>query len=161
MHRHLPRVAAFLVLLAPALSGAHEIPNEVTVHAFLKPDGTRLVLLVRAPLGAMRDMDVPVRGPGFLDLGRIEPVLRDAATLWIGDYVQVFEGERPLGKPEVLAARVSLPSDRSFESYEQALAHITGPGMPLDTELYWQQGLLDVAFVYPIASEQSEFSIEP
>jgi hypothetical protein len=157
-----PRIAAFLALvLAPALAGAHEIPNEVTVHAFLKPDGTRLVLLVRAPLGAMRDMDVPVKGPGFLDLARIDPVLRDAATLWIGDYVQLFEADTPLGKPEVLAARVSLPSDRSFESYDQALAHITGPGMPLDTELYWQQGLLDVAFSYPIASEQSEFSIEP
>ncbi len=162
MPRHWPRVAAFLAFLfTPALVGSHEIPNEVTVHAFLKPDGTRLVLLVRAPLGAMRDMDVPVRGPGFLDLARIDPVLRDAATLWIGDYVQLFEGERPLGKPEVLAARVSLPSDRSFESYEQALAHITGPGMPLDTELYWQQGLLDVAFVYPITSQTSQFSIEP
>ena len=157
-----PRVAAFLAVLAmPALAAAHEIPNEVTVHAFLKPDGTRLILLVRAPLSAMRDMDVPMKGPGFLDLARIDPVLRDAATLWIGDYVQVFEGDAPLGKPEVLAARVSLPSDRSFGSYDQALAHITGPGMPLETELYWQQGLLDVAFAYPIASQQSEFSIEP
>jgi len=157
-----PHLAAFLALLVvPAVAAAHEIPNEVTVHAFLKPDGTRLVLLVRAPLGAMRDMDVPVRGPGFLDLARIDPVLRDAATLWIGDYVKVFEGDTQLGKPEVLAARVSLPSDRSFASYDEALAHVTGPGMPLDTDLYWQQGLLDVAFTYPITSQQSKFSIEP
>jgi hypothetical protein len=162
MSTHLPRVAVVLAcLLAPVLAGAHEIPNEVTVHAFLKPDGTRLVLLVRAPLSAMRDMDVPVKGPGFLDLARIDPVIRDAATLWIGDYVQVFEGDTPLGKPEVLAARVSLPSDRSFGNYDQAFAHITGPGMPVSTDLYWQQGLLDVAFVYPIASDRSEFSIEP
>jgi hypothetical protein len=162
MHTRWPRIAAFLaVLLAPALAGAHEIPNEVTVHAFLKPDGSRVVLLVRAPLSAMRDMDVPVRGPGFLDLARIDPVIRDAATLWIADYVQLFEGDTPLGTPEVMAARVSLPSDRSFESYDRALAHITGPGMPLDTDLYWQQGMLDVAFAYPIASDRSEFSIEP
>jgi hypothetical protein len=162
MQMRWPRVAAFLALvLAPALAGGHEIPNEVTVHAFLKPDGQRLVLLVRAPLSAMRDMDVPVRGPGFLDLARIDPVLRDAAMLWIGDYVTVFEGESALGKPEVLAARVSLPSDRSFETYERAFTHITGPGMPLETDLYWQQGLLDVAFVYPIASSGSDFAIEP
>ena len=152
-------VAALLALAAPA--AAHEIPNEVTIYAFLKPDGQRLVLLVRAPLEAMRDMDVPVRGPGYLDLARIDPVLRDAATLWIGDYVTVYEGETPLAKPEVLAARVSLPSDRSFTSYESALAHVTGGRMPLDTDLYWQQGLLDVAFVYPIASDRSEFSISP
>lgn len=152
-------VAALLALAAPA--AAHEIPNEVTIYAFLKPDGQRLVLLVRAPLEAMRDMDVPVRGPGYLDLARIDPVLRDAATLWIGDYVTVYEGDTPLAKPEVLAARVSLPSDRSFTSYESALAHVTGGRMPLDTDLYWQQGLLDVAFVYPIASDRSEFSISP
>src|ERR687892_2023978 len=106
--------------------GAHEIPNEVTVHAFLKPEGNRAVLLVRAPLAAMRDIDVPTRSNGMLDLARIEPALRDAATLWIGDYVQVFEADRLLGKPEVTAARVSLPSDKSFASYEQALAHLTG-----------------------------------
>jgi len=153
---------ALLLGMWPGLAAAHEIPNEVTVHAFLKPDGTRLVLLVRAPLSAMRDMDVPVRGAtGFLDLARIDPVLRDAATLWIGDYVKVFEGDNPLGKPDVLAARVSLPSDKSFQSYEDALAHVTGPGMPVTTDLYWQQGLLDAAFVYPIRSEASQFSIEP
>jgi hypothetical protein len=120
-----------------------------------------MILLVRVPLDAMRDMDVPRRGPGYLDLARADQVLRDAATLWIGDYVQLFEGETSLGQPQVLAARVSLPSDKSFQSYEQALAHVTGPGLPYDTELYWEQGLLDVAFAYPIQSDRSEFSISP
>jgi hypothetical protein len=109
----------------------------------------------------MRDMDVPTREQGYLDLARADRVLRDAATLWIGDYVQLYEGETPLGQAQVLAARVSLPSDRSFQSYEQALAHVTGPGLAHDTELYWEQGLLDVAFAYPIASDRSEFSISP
>lgn len=140
---------------------AHEIPNEVTVRTFLKPEGRRLVLLVRAPLDAMRDMDVPRRGPGYLDLARVDPVLRDAALLWIGDFVRVYENDRALGRPEVLAARVSLPGDRSFESYERALAHVTGPGLPLETDLYWEQGLLDVVFAYPIESDRSEFSISP
>ncbi len=120
-----------------------------------------MILLVRAPLSAMRDMDVPTRGPGYLDLARVDQVLRDAAGLWIGDYVQLYEDDRRLGRPDVLAARVSLPSDRSFQSYEQALAHVTGPGLPHDTELYWEQGLLDVAFTYPIESDRSEFSISP
>jgi len=151
-----------VALVAPVGLGAHEIPNEVTIHAFLKPEGSRVILLVRAPLAAMRDMDVPVRGPGFLDLSRIDPVLRDAAMLWIGDFVHLYEGDLPLPKPEVLAARVSLPSDRSFqEGYGEAFRHVTGAALPLDTELYWEQGLLDVAFVYPIASEASQFAIRP
>jgi hypothetical protein len=140
---------------------AHEIPNEVTVHTFLKPEGRRMMLLVRAPLNAMRDMDVPRRERGFLDFSRVDPVIRDAAILWIGDFVHLYENDRELGRPEVLAARVSLPSDRSFQTYEQALAHINGPRLPHDTELYWEQGLLDVAFAFPIESERSEFAISP
>lgn len=144
-----------------ATPSAHEIPNEVTVYTFLKPEGQRLTLLVRAPLDAMRDMDVPMRGPGYLDLQRIDQVLRDAATLWIGGYVQVYEGDTRLSAPVVRAARVSLPSDRSFASFDQAQAHILGEPLPADTDLYWEQGLLDVAFEYPIQSDQSEFSISP
>jgi hypothetical protein len=150
-----------LCLVMGVAPSAHEIPNEVTVYTFLKPEGQRLTLLVRAPLKAMRDMDVPMRGPGYLDLDRVDQVLHDAATLWIGDYVQVYEGDTLLSKPMVRAARVSLPSDRSFESFDLAYAHIVGDRLPADTELYWEQGLLDVAFEYPIGSDRSEFSISP
>ena len=31
----------------------------------------------------MRDVDFPQRGPGYLDLERIDPILRDAVNLWI------------------------------------------------------------------------------
>jgi hypothetical protein len=120
-----------------------------------------MMLIVRAPLNAMRDLDVPRRENGFLDLARVDQVVRDASILWIGDYVKLFEGDRPLGKPEVVAARVSLPSDKSFRSYDAALAHVTGPGLPHDTQLYWEQGLLDAAFAYPIDSDRAEFSISP
>jgi hypothetical protein len=61
----------------------------------------------------------------------------------------------------VAAARVSLPSDKSFASYQQALAHVTGPRLPDNLELYWNQGLLDVLLEYPIRSERSDFSIHP
>ena len=32
---------------------------------------------------------------------------------------------------------------KSFASYEEALAHLTGPPLPDTTELDWNQGLLD------------------
>jgi hypothetical protein len=155
-------VAAALCLFAlPSGSIAHEIPTDVKVLAFLKPEGERLVLLVRVPLAAMRDMSVPVTPLGFLDMSRVDSVLRDAAILWIADYLELYEGENLLRNPELLAVRVSLPTDPSFGSYEDALAHLTGPPLPEGTEIYWAQGLLDVLFEYPIEAEDSKFSINP
>ena len=158
-------IAALLLVAGSAALRAHDIPNDVTVQTFLKPDGNRLRLLVRVPLAAMRDMDYPKpRGTtraDLMDLGRAESTLRDAATLWIGDFLDVYENVEPLGKPQVAAVRAALQSDRSFTSYEEALAHVTGPPLAADTEFVWSQGLLDVLFEYPIQSDRSRFAIEP
>lgn len=157
-----------LAILVAALSlalqspvRAHEIPADVTVQAFLKPEGQRLRLLVRVPLGAMRDVDHPTRGPGYLDLGRAEASLRTAASLWIADQVELYEDRARLEAPRFAAAMVSLPSDRSFASYEEALAHVTGRPLPVDTELPWSQGMLDVLFEYAIRDAGSRFAIRP
>src|SRR5207245_3447174 len=104
---------------------------------------------------------LPRRGAGFLDLARADASLRNAATLWIADNVDLYEGDVHLALPRVAQARVSLESDKSFASYEQALAHVTGPRLPNNMELYWEQGLLDVLFDYPIDSDRSDFSIRP
>src|SRR5712691_11589154 len=152
---------AALILLLPLRTAAHDIPNDVTVHAFVRPDGQRLHLLVRVPLKAMRDVDYPRRGAGLLDLALADAALRNAATLWIADNVELYEKDSRLGLPRVVDARVSLESDKSFASYGQALAHVTGPRLPNNMELYWEQGLLDVLFEYPIGSDRSDFSIRP
>jgi hypothetical protein len=159
--RILTTLIAAVALLGQARPAAHEIPTDVLVQAFLKPEGRQLRLLVRVPLIAMRDVDVPTRGPGFLDLTRMDRTLRDAATLWIGDYIELYEGDAKLPYPRLTSARVSLPSDKSFASYDEALAHVMGPPLADDTELYWNQGLLDVLFEYPIQSDRSEFAIHP
>jgi hypothetical protein len=157
-------IAALVVVAAFALSyraSAHDIPNDVTVHAFLKTEGQRLNLLVRVPLRACRDIDFPTRGPGYLDLARADSSLRDAATLWISDNVEVYEEDARIRDPRIIAVRVSLESERFYESYEVALAHVTSARLPDDTEIYWNQALLDVLFEYPIDSDQSNFSIRP
>jgi hypothetical protein len=140
---------------------AHDIPVDVTVQAFLKPAGRQLFLLVRVPLKAILDVDFPRRGPGFLDLQRIDPSLQAAARLRIVDQIELFEDNMLLASPGIVEARVSLPSDRSFESWEQALAHVEGARLPADTELYWEQGMLDVLLDYQIRSDQSQFAIHP
>src|SRR5689334_15278702 len=95
--------------LAPA-AYAHDIPADVTINAFVRPAGERLQLVVRVPLKAMQDVDYPRRGPGYLDLARAAPALAQAASLWISNNVQIYEGDRPLGAPKLVRARVSLES---------------------------------------------------
>ncbi len=157
------RLARYLCVFAfcatPAL--AHDIPNDVTVQAFVEPSGERLQLLVRVPMSAMRDVVFPTAGPGYLDLDRARAMLPDAATLWISDSVDVYEDDRLLGKPRVVATRVSLPSDKSFTGFETALAHVTGAQLPAGTTVYWNQTMLDALFEYPIQSDRSRFSINP
>ena len=143
-----PRTAlAFLAALLFALpygAAAHDIPNDVTVQAFVKPAGEHLHLLVRVPLKAISDMDFPERAGGYLDLARVDAFLSEAATVWISDAIEVYEGDARLPKPRVVATRVSLPSDRSFSSYDEALAHIRGPKLADSTSVSWNQVLFDV-----------------
>jgi hypothetical protein len=143
---------------------AHEIPGDVTIQAWLKPEGQRLRLLVRVPLVAMRDINYPTRGDktlGILDLSRAESLLRDAATLWVGEAIDVYEGDTRLPPPRLVEVRPSLPSDRSFtSSYDEALAHVTGARLPDDTELPWSSGVLDVLFECPIQSDRSPLSVD-
>jgi len=167
-------LAALLIAVfcAPAQTAlAHDIPSDVTVQMFIKPSGQQLQVLVRVPLKAMRDFEFPERAQGYLDLDRADADLREAATRWLADDIQVFEDNTQLPAPEIGAARVSLESDRSFESYDVAYAHVTGPGLPRDTNVYWDQTMLDVLFDYPIRPDQlrsdqfqpteSRFSIHP
>jgi HupE / UreJ protein len=141
--------------------GAHDIPNDVTVQAFVKPTGQRLQLLIRVPLKAMRDTEFPKRGPGYLDLSRIGEMLNDVALLWLSNDIVIYEGDKRLPKPKLAATLVSLESDKSFTDFGSALAHVTGPPLPVETDVYWNQPMLDVLFEYPIQSDQSKFSIHP
>ena len=155
--------AALLVSLCTNVA-AHEIPGDITIQAWLKPEGQRLRLLVRVPLVAMRDMNYPTRGDktlGILDLSRAESLLRDAATLWVGEAIDVYEGDTRLPRPRLVEVRPALPSDRSFtSSYDEALAHVTGPRLPNDTDLPWSSGVLDAFFEYPIQSDRSHLSVD-
>lgn len=151
-----------LALGLPPGAAAHDVPFDITLQAFVRAEGKQLRLLLRVPMSGLRDVEFPRRGPGFLDLARVEDPLRNATTLWLTDAIELYENDRRLPAPQIAAVRVSLPSDRSFTSYDEALAHIlTGPRLPVETELYWEQGLLDVLLEYPIESDSSQFSVRP
>ena len=158
----LPRIrAAALFFVFPLALAAHDIPNDVTAQLFIKPQAGHLNVMVRVPLKSIRDVIFPERGNGYLDLDRAVPMLPEVATLWLSDFIQLYEDDVPLPKkPRVAAARVSLESDRSFVSYEAAVAHFNGPPLASSTNVAWNQTLLDVWFEYPIRSEQARFSIQ-
>ena len=167
----LPRVSAGRVLLAILILGlvltsplrmrAHDIPTDVLVQMLVKPEGQTLRLLVRVPLFAMQDVRFPQVGPGYLNIAEADSELQDAAILWIANELQLFEDDVQLTGQELVAVRASIPSDQSFATYDRALAHLLGPPLPDDTEIFWQQAMLDALFEYPIRSDESNFSMNP
>ena len=153
-------VVAFM-LVFPSEQAAHEIPADVTVQALVKPDGTRLRVLVRVPLEALQDFNFPTRGPGYLDVRAADAMLHDAVMLWIGNQLEVYEGDVLLANQRLSAVRASLPSNDAFATYEGALAHVTGPPLSEDIDIFWKQAVVDGLFEYTIQSDQSNFSINP
>jgi hypothetical protein len=117
-------------------------------------------MIVRAPLVAMRDYDFPVREPGYLQIAAATDLAREAADLWIADYVELLEESRSLGHPRVAAVRVAIPGDRAFTSYDRALANVQSVPLPPTIELPLQQAMLDVLLEWPVASDSARFSVD-
>jgi hypothetical protein len=161
VRRHVaaPVLCALLSLACSALG--HDIPNDLTIQAFFRPEGERARLLIRVPMKAMRDSEFPETPAGYLDFDRSDQVFQDGAKIWLSDLIQVYEAGVRLPEPKLVSVRASLESDRSFRSYEEALAHVTGPKLTDATKVVWNQTLLDVLFEYPIHSERSDFAIHP
>lgn len=156
-----PRILSIGALLFSALLQAHEVPSDVLVRAFVKADSDRVALLVRVPLESMRDVVLPLKGPGYLDLANAGEPLHDAAVTWIANQVELYVGDQRLTNYQLRRVRVSLPSDRSFASIDSAEALFDGPPLPDSTEIMWNQALLDVWLDYPAASGVDELSFRP
>ena len=150
-------LAAALLVPRSAIANGSDLPPEIVLQGYIKPEGGNLRQLVRIPLEFLQPFNLPKRGPGYLDLANMDEVLRVAATA-AGEQIQLRE-DGVLLVPTVRQARVSLLSDRSFQSYDAALAHLRGPRLPVDTNLFWNQGFFDAELEYPIRSADGRFSI--
>lgn len=161
---HRLRVSALALVGALTLVHAlraHDIPSDVTVQVYIKPEDQKVRLLVRAPLAAMRDMTWPLRARDVLDIGRADAELRNAATLWLGDESSLYATGGRSSSPTVAAVRASPPGSRAFERYETALALVSGPREPDASEISVREGFLDVVFEYPVSAGASGLSFEP
>lgn len=150
-----------LILLAATLgpAAAHDIPEEIVLHGFVKPEGNRLHFLVRVPTVMLLSMNLPKRGPGYLDLAQIDEQPLQAAAAATAKEIELYENGVLL-EPDRTVARISRGADRSFEAYASALASIEGPKLAESTEVFWNQGYFDAHLEYPIGSERSDFSLE-
>ncbi len=110
---------------------------------------------------AFGEISFPLRGPGYLQFSEADFALRDAAQVYITESMHFYENGVELTDKELLATRVSLPSNRSFTSYEEALANVQSPPLNDEVDLFWRQGVLDVLVRYSINSENSDFSVDP
>lgn len=160
MTTHVFRGAAalMLVLMAQAVVVAHDIPDEIAVQSYVKPEQNQLQVLLRVPLLAIADASLPKDGTGYLAMRYVEPALREAANQ-ISNGVVFLEGDQRLMRYEMANARISLPSDRSFDTYDGALARVRGVRLPDTTQVYYNQGFLDLELHFPIQSQDSPFSM--
>lgn len=164
MKRKLLDSLVFVMVMVTLLMGvaapaqAHDIPNQILMPAFIKPEGNQIRLLVRIPLIMLANLSLPKRGPGYLDLDRIQPELDHALSVTAGE-ISIYENGARL-EPSQMQARISTAADTAFDTYTSALAHFAEPELTPDTNVFWNQGFFDVSLVYPIRSPDSSFALD-
>lgn len=150
----------FLTLGAAIVARAHEIPADILVQIFVKQDPGELRMLVRLPLTGMRDVIFPTRDPGYLVIDEAMPLVRSSAALWVAGGVTVLVDGEPLEPPALGRVRLSLPADRSFATWDGALAHMAGEPLAADTPLLLDQALLDVELTLPLGATDGRLSLD-
>src|SRR5689334_15607586 len=128
--RALP-ILSIVAAVAIAPAAAHEFKLESLINSFVKLEADRAHLVIRLPLHLTRTIKLPVKGAS-IDLANAGPGL-EKVLAGIAHDVTIYEDGRPL-TPSSAAGRFSLPSDRSFETYETAAEHVARP-QELDSDV--------------------------
>lgn len=137
-----------LAAVLPGAAGGHDIPDEVRIPVFVRQMDGEIHLAARVPLLLLLSLNVPKWGAGYLDLERAAPVLREAGEAFARE-APLFDADGALLPPTLRAVRVALPWDRSFTSLDAALETVRSPPLPADTQVFWNQGYLDLHLTYP------------
>lgn len=135
-----------LVVAGAGRSAAHDVPAEISIAGFFDATGDRPELILRVPLILLGNIDLPKRGPGYLDLEDIEEGVATAERAVTGAFRLRADGE-PLA-PVRIDSRISLPSERTFGTVDGARSSILGPPLPTTENVFWNQGFFDVRMVY-------------
>ncbi len=156
MRRNRIWMSLVVVALACLQAAAHDLPANTIMNAFVKVEPHQLHLVVRVPLDLVRWVSIPMKGSQY-DLGQTAPAIQ-AGLPSLADGLPIWENGTRL-QPASLRGRLSLPSDRSFQDYDHALAIADRPTDAADG-IFYGQGFLDAHFIYPISAATSVFKIE-
>ena len=150
-------LAAAALALVPCVPVvfAHDQPLQTAVNSFVKIDQDQAHLVVRVPLDLLRSVAFPLKGNVY-DIANSNEALQQA-MVGIDRGIVIWEDGVPL-RSHSATGRLTLPADRSFESYESAVELISQPTKP-NVAIYYDQGYLDAHFIYRIHSPQSVFAI--
>jgi HupE/UreJ protein len=151
-------LAALLVAVLLATTpraAAHEFKLDLAMSSFVRIEPGQAHLVVRVPLELLRAVHFPAKG-AEIDVDRAGDAMQRAVAL-VTREVALYEDGHPL-TAHLVAARLSLPSDRSFQRYDKAVQHVAAAPEP-DTRIVLEQGYFDVHLAAPIASTASTFAL--
>ena len=164
--------AMMLVLVAflgAAPAVAHDVATDLRAHAIVRVEpgaagaAPQARVALRLPLELMLNVDLPKRGNGYLDLLRVEEGFPRALQATLKGFGFAADGQRLV--PLDATARIALPNDPAFESFERAWSAVRGERLPVATDVYWNQGWFDAAFTFPLpradASLTVDFAVAP
>ena len=149
--------SVFLALvLSSSLLAAHDLPTNTIMNAFVKIEPHQAHLVVRIPLDLLQGLSLPLKGDHY-DPAASGPATQQALPILAEGFMLLENGVRLT--PSESSGRLSLPSNRSFQDYDAAVAFIAQPA-DLSTTISYNLGFFDAHFVYPIASPKSVFKIQ-
>jgi hypothetical protein len=149
---------ALLLIVACSLLTAHDLPVNTIINAFVKIEAQQAHLVVRVPLDLLRGAPFPVDAQTQqYDVAGSGPATQTTLRLLAEGFIVLEDGVRLV--PSSSTGRLSLPSDRSFEDYDRAIATAARP-TDLNRGMGYGLGYFDAHFVYPISSPKSVFKIQ-
>jgi HupE / UreJ protein len=144
-------------LLAPIVTGAHDLPLDRMMNAFVKIEPRQADLVIRVPLDLLRVVPFPLEQGGRYNLAASRPAVEMALKALASDLSFWENGVRLAPSSQI--GHLTPLSDRSFEDYDRAVAEVAEPLAP-DTKISFELGYLDARFVYPITSPKSVFAFQ-
>ena len=148
-------LVAALLAVCGSPAHAHEFKLDAIINAFVTMEPGEAHLVVRVPVYLFKSAKFPNNGTE-IEIAQSGPALERALAAFQQDVV-LFEDGRRLTASKA-SGRLSLPSDKSFDSYNDALRHVAESVAP-DTQIYVDQGYVDAHLIYSLRSANPEMSI--
>ena len=148
--------AAFCPVGISRPASAHEFIMESLMNAFVRIEPSEAHVVIRVPLHVIKSAKFPLTGREVDLTGADAAIQRALAQL--AHEITIWETDQRL-VPSGAIGRLTLPSDRSFERYTDAVTHVARQVMP-GTTIYADQGYLDAHLTYAISSPNSRFMIQ-